>query len=155
VAEAAALNRLVIDALGAVGLLFFPFSLRQCPGIGWPGGGLGMARCALPLVSLLPVVYGDVIFDTLRGDPLHRRLFAHLAATYNLAASCWRAPNQACGPIIHLPHLLERITPPVCRHCRGVGSSAATDVTGGMAARCSRADWVELIPGLEYRSFRG
>jgi isopentenyl phosphate kinase len=54
-------------------------------------------------------------------------------------------------------HLLERITPASFAAIAGsVGSSAATDVTGGMASKVQQSlDWVELIPDLEVSIFSG
>ncbi len=160
--EAAALNRLVIDALGAVELPALPFqpsaSVLALDGrvAAWE---LAPLRAALQ-AGLLPVVYGDVIFDTLRGGTIlsTEDLFAHLAAYLRprrillagLEPGVW-------GDYPTCTHLLERITPASFAAIAGsVGGSAATDVTGGMASKVQQSlDWVELIPGLEVSIFSG
>lgn len=81
--EANALNRLVVDALHAVGLpaVAFPPSASVTASDGqvvdWD---IAPLRAALE-AGLLPVVQGDVIFDTVRGGTIlsTEELFAHLA----------------------------------------------------------------------------
>jgi isopentenyl phosphate kinase len=77
--EASALNRLVVEALAEAGLPAF-FLLRQPGGCRWPGLDWDTPLIRLQ-VGLLPVVYGDVVFDTVRGGTIlsTEDLFEHLA----------------------------------------------------------------------------
>ncbi|RPI33061.1 MAG: hypothetical protein EHM70_07215, partial [Chloroflexota bacterium] len=81
--EAAALNRLVMDALHAAGLPAMAFA-PSASVLGHDGRlaswDLGPLESALE-AGLVPVVYGDVIFDRVRGGTIFSTedLFAHLA----------------------------------------------------------------------------
>ena len=81
--EAAALNHLVVDAFTAAGLpvmAFPPSAGADCQGR--PGRNLGSAPLESALqAGLLPVVYGDVVFDRVRGGTIFSTedLFEYLA----------------------------------------------------------------------------
>jgi len=109
---------------------------------------------------LLPVVYGDVVFDTERGGTilstedlftyLARRLHPRRILLAGLEAGVW----------VDYPHntrLLERLTPgEVGAYIASLGESAATDVTGGMASKVRQSlELVSEIPGLEVLIFSG
>jgi isopentenyl phosphate kinase len=158
--EAAALNRLVVDALATAGLpaLSFPPSAAVIA-----ADGQAVSWDMAPLLAaldagLLPVVYGDVVFDrTLGGTILSTEdLFTHLAPRLRptrillagLEAGVW-ADYPACT------RLIPEITP--ANHAQldaALGGSYATDVTGGMASKVRLAlDWAQAVPGLEVRIF--
>jgi isopentenyl phosphate kinase len=160
--EAAALNRLVMDALAAAGLpaLAFPPSAAVLA----EDGRLTAWQIA-PLVAsleagLLPVVYGDVVFDTQRGgtilstEDLFDQLAIHLKPRRLLLAGLepgvW-ADFPACT------RLVERITPAdLPGLAGGLGGSAAVDVTGGMRAKVEQClSLAAAVAGLEAYIFSG
>ena len=139
--EAAALNHLVMAALAEAGL----------PAVAFPPSAMLLAEDGKALLwnleplknaleaGLLPVVYGDVVFDRRRGGTIFSTedLFAHLAGELHpqqllmagIEAGVW-ADYPVCQQRI------ERITPATLSEVLpALGGSAATDVTGGMAAK--------------------
>ena len=161
-AEAAALNHLVIDALHAAGL----------PAIALPASASlvsidGQVRrweidpiLAALGANLLPVVYGDVIFDQARGGTIFSTedLFLYLARKLKPAAvylagiepGVW-ADFPTCKV------LMDRITPQtLSKIMSGLEGSADIDVTGGMASKVSQmVSIVEEVPGLKVLIFSG
>jgi len=160
--DAAALNRLVTDALHAAGLpaMAFPPSAsvtaRDGQVVAWD---LAPIRAALQ-VGLLPVVQGDVIFDTVRGGTIlsTEDLFEHLARHLlperillaGIEEGVW-ADFPACSRLI--PEITPSNLPEIAS---ALGSSTATDVTGGMASKVKQSlALVQEIPGLEVFIFSG
>ncbi len=160
--EAAALNRLVMEALQRVELpaLAFPPSAALVAQDGrpqhWELGPLQMALQA----GLLPVVYGDVVFDTQLGGTIlsTEDLFDHLARVlrpqYILLAGIepgvW-ADYPSCS------RLLDEISPEFLKESvESLQGSAFTDVTGGMRSKVRQSlDLVREIPGLQVWIFSG
>ena len=159
---AAALNRLVVDALTAAGL----------PAISYPpsasvtaaGGRLAaweVAPLRLALENgLLPVIYGDVIFDTQQGGTIFSTedLFAHLAEQFQpeslllagLEPGVW-ADFPQCTRLVEVidAHNLKQVA-------AGLGGSASADVTGGMASKVRQGlELAQKIPGLQVHIFSG
>ncbi len=103
-----------------------------------PIGMLPPSRQALEN-GLLPVVHGDVAFDSVRGGTIvsTEDIFKYLAVQLHpkrvliagIEAGVW-ADYPACTRIIEriTPDNLDEILP-------ALGGSAATDVTGGMASK--------------------
>lgn len=160
--EASALNRLVIQALHAEGLpsIAFPpsamVSAQNSEVLSWD---LSPLRSALQ-AGLLPVVYGDVVFDTLRGGTIFSTedLFSHLAREFmpkrlllaSIEPGVW-ADYPACKQIIPeiTPQSLSRIE-------ASLYGSAATDVTGGMLSKVRQSlQLVRELPYLEILIFSG
>ena len=160
--EADALNRLVVDALHAAGLPAVRFAIS--------GGAVTRAgqvavwdltplRAALA-AGLLPVVYGDVVFDQEWGGTIlsTEDIFVHLARELKPARvliagieeGVW-ADYPACTEII------PEITPGNFAAVAPVlGGSAATDVTGGMASKVRELlGLVKAVSGLEGVIFSG
>ncbi len=160
--EAALLDRLVVDALHAAGLpaLALPASAAVTSDNGrvvhWDLTPLTSALGA----GLLPVIYGDVIFDQARGGTIFSTedLFAHLAPELEprqlllagIEPGVW-ADYPACT------HLVDTITPlNYAEIAPALGGSAATDVTGGMASKVEQAlRLVQVVDGLEVLIFSG
>jgi isopentenyl phosphate kinase len=160
--EAAALNRLVVEALTAAGLPVMPFQpsasviARDGRVAAWD---LTPLRCALE-AGLLPVVYGDVIFDLQRGGTIlsTEDLFAHLARQLRplrillagLEDGVWQDYPARTRRV-------EAITPENYPLIQPVLSgSDATDVTGGMASKVQQSlELVREMPGLEIYIFSG
>jgi isopentenyl phosphate kinase len=160
--EAAALNRIVIDALQNAGL----------PAIAFPPSAAVTVRDGQvtdwnlsPLVSaldagLLPVVFGDVVFDQRRGGTIlsTEDLFTYLAQYLlpkrillaGIDPGVWQ-DFPACT------RLVPEINPGNWEGiAAALGDSAATDVTGGMQAKVGvMLDLVQEIPGLEVIIFGG
>lgn len=160
--DAASLNRLVIKALKEAGLapVVFP-----------PSSSVSTTNRKIstwdlkPLIStlgksLLPVVYGDVVFDSSLGGTIlsTEDLFVHLAGELSpgrilLAGSdpgVWRDFPECTS-------LFDKIQPSDRKTLGGaVGQSQATDVTGGMADKVEQMlGLVENFPGLDCLIFSG
>ncbi len=156
------LNRLVMDALLASGVpaVAFPPSASAWAEDGrlqqWP---LAPLRAALD-AGLVPVVYGDVVFDRARGGVIAstEELFAYLAPLLHprriliagVEPGVW-ADYPACTRVVPeiTPENLAEVMP-------ALQGSAAADVTGGMAAKVKEmlalaARW----PGTEVLIFDG
>jgi isopentenyl phosphate kinase len=160
--EAAALNRLVMEAMQRADLpaVAFPPSATLVAQDGrpqrWELGPLQMALQA----GLLPVVYGDVVFDTLLGgtilstedlfDPLARLLRPQCILLAGIEPGVW-ADYPACS------QLLDEIDPEFLKEgARSLQGSAFTDVTGGMRSKVSQSlDLVQAIPELQVLIFSG
>lgn len=160
--EAAALNRLVMDTLASAGLPALAFAPSACvssrDGVveSW---NLAPLSAALS-VGLLPVVYGDVVFDSERGGTIlsTEDLFRHLAEQLRprrillagLEQGVW-ADFPACQ------QLLAEISASSSLAAQAVvGGSQATDVTGGMLTKVQQSlALVQSIPGLEVHIFTG
>jgi len=160
--EAAALNRLVMDALRNAGLpaIAFPpstaITTRDHTVRRWDLAPLTAALGA----RLIPVVFGDVVFDeTLGGTILStEELFEHLAIALRprsillagLEPGVW-ADYPACTMLVGeiTPKNWEDIVP-------GLGGSAGVDVTGGMLSKVSQSlALAQRDPLLEVQIFSG
>jgi isopentenyl phosphate kinase len=160
--EAAALNRLVVDAFSDAGLpaMAFPPSAGLTARDGlvetW---NLAPLEAALQ-AGLLPVVYGDVVFDQERGGTIFSTedLFDHLARRLRpgrillagLEAGVW-ADYPRCTELVAeiTPENLAQIAP-------ALGGSAGTDVTGGMLSKVQQSlTLAQAVPGLQVRIFSG
>ena len=160
--EAATLNRIVIEALHAAGL----------PGVSFPASASATAKDGqvaawnlTPLTAalengLLPVVYGDVVFDEVRGGTIlsTEDIFTHLARQLHpqqillagIDAGVW-ADFPACTQLI--PEITPQNWDSVAA---SLGGSAATDVTGGMQSKVrAMLALAVAIPGLEIAIFNG
>lgn len=160
--DASALNRLVMEGFGQAGLpavALAPIASVIAADGSVASWDLAPLKAALQ-AGLLPVIYGDVIFDRVRGGTIlsTEDLFAHLAVHLRPARillagiepGVW-ADYPACTRLIPdiSPHNLDEVLP-------ALGGSAATDVTGGMASKVQQSlDWVRQIPGLEVAIFSG
>jgi len=160
--EAAALNHIVLEALFSVGLpaVAFPPSASVIASDGevtvWD---LEPIQAALKS-NLLPVVYGDVVFDrVLDGTILSTEdLFDYLAP--QLDPNCILLAGLEPGVWADYP-VCSRLIPEINIDNFGevlpsLGGSAATDVTGGMASKVQQNfDLVKKVPGLEVQIFSG
>jgi isopentenyl phosphate kinase len=160
--DASALNRLVMEALRQVGLpvIALPPSASVTAREGqverWD---LAPLRAALQ-ARLLPVVFGDVIFDTTRGGTIlsTEDLFTHLAR--QLRPNRLLLAGIEMGVWADYPantRLVPEITPQNLGDVAvSLEGSAATDVTGGMASKVQEMlSLVQEIPNLEVLIFSG
>jgi isopentenyl phosphate kinase len=158
-AAAQRLNRFVVDALleaGVPALALQPSaSLRAERGalVGWDTWALERALER----GLLPVVYGDVAFDTSQGSAIisTEQLLVHLAAVPALRPARIVLVGEA-GVYTADPRLdpaAERIaridSANIAQVLAGAGGSHGVDVTGGMRAKVELM-WrlVRDVPGL-------
>ncbi len=160
--EASALNRLVDEALFAAGLrpIAIPPSAVAVAQAGqvltWD---LAPVQAALEN-GLLPVVYGDVVFDTERGGTIlsTEDLFVYLAKELRPARVLVAGLED--GVWADFPfrtQLIPEITsdnyPDLAS---SLGASAFTDVTGGMASKVEQLlALAQAVPGLEALIFSG
>jgi isopentenyl phosphate kinase len=154
--EAQALNRLVMDALAGAGLPAIAFSplasVTAQDGLAahWE---LGPLRSAL-LAGLIPVVYGDVVFDTLRGGTILSTEDLFICLTRELRPRRILLAGREEGVWADYPactRLVTEITPAnFAEISRTLTGSAATDVTGGMASKVRLSlDLARSCPDLE------
>lgn len=159
---ASVLNQAIMGALQAVAdqpaIAFAPVSSVQATGGRVQSWNLQPIRAALA-AGIIPVVYGDVIFDTELGGTIlsTEDLFVHLAAEL-LPARILLAGNDA-GVYDPYPDgtVVERITPASYASMNALpGASAATDVTGGMASKVeSMLAIVQALPTCKISIFSG
>lgn len=159
---ASALNQAIMGALAAVtdqpAVAFAPVSSVLAAGGRVQQWNLNPLRAALA-AGLLPVVYGDVIFDTELGGTIlsTEDLFVHLAAELR-PTRILLAGNDA-GVFDRYPDgkVVARITPASYASLAALpGASAATDVTGGMASKVeAMLAIVEALPECAVSIFSG
>jgi isopentenyl phosphate kinase len=160
--QARKLNNLVMDALHQAGLaaISFPVSAgavtRDGEVTGW---NLAPLKAALSN-RMLPVVYGDVAFDTVRGGTIlsTEDIFTHLAR--ELKPQRILLAGLEPGVWVDYPQcsqLVDTITPETVDDIMPVlGGSVAADVTGGMRSKVEEMlALVNEIPGLEVFIFSG
>jgi isopentenyl phosphate kinase len=160
--QAASLNRLVMDGLQQAGL---PAIALQPSAAVLANNGkvfhwdVGPLQAALQ-AGLLPVVYGDVIFDNRQGGTIlsTEDLFDYLVPQLQparvllagLEAGVW-ADYPACTRLVH--RLFPDDLPAYEEALQG---SSAPDVTGGMSSKVRQAlKLVKQMPGLEVLIFSG
>jgi isopentenyl phosphate kinase len=142
--QASSLNQFVMKALHKmkVPAIALPPSANVIASDGkvsiWETTAISMALAA----GLVPVIYGDVTFDEIRGGTIlsTEDLFSHLARALNpqrillagLEAAVWEDfPDRT--------HKLETITPQTFNEIsEGVGKAAGADVTGGMESKVTQ-----------------
>jgi isopentenyl phosphate kinase len=160
--DAATLNRLVMEAFFAAGMPVV--SLPPSASVTAQEGAvarwdLGPLKSALE-VGLVPVIYGDVIFDLQRGGTIlsTEDLFSHLVTQLHpgrmllagIEPGVWQDfPDRS--------EIIPKITPKNYQEILHVLSgSAETDVTGGMESKVDQAvALINKFPGLEILIFSG
>jgi isopentenyl phosphate kinase len=160
--QAATLNRYVMQALhqaGVPGLALAPVSAITAKNGRIASWDLGPIKAALA-AHLVPVVYGDVIFDSALGGTIlsTEDIFEHLARELKpqrillagLEAAVW-----ADFPMRE--QKVTRITPASFEMIKaGVGASHAADVTGGMETKVGQMlSLIRGIPSLTAQIFSG
>ncbi len=158
--QAAALNRLVMDALrraGVAAVCLPPSAWMMAENGRAASGDLAPLRAALD-AGLLPVLYGDVLFDRGRGGTIlsTEEIFA-FAATMLPPERILLAGLEA-GVYADFPartRILREISPKSLSK-NAAGGSHGTDVTGGMSAKVRlMLELAEANPGMEIRIFSG
>jgi isopentenyl phosphate kinase len=160
--EATALNRLVMEVLRTAGLASISFPVSGAVNAkdgqieSWD---LSPINACLE-GGLLPVVFGDVAFDSIRGgtilstEDIFNHLALHLKPTRVLYAGIEKG---VWADYPHCENFITEITPTsLPQYIKALGGSAATDVTGGMSSKVQQGlSLVQGIPGLEVLIFSG
>lgn len=160
--DARELNQIVLDALLAAGLpvLAFPPSATVLASAGrihtWD---TALIRRALNH-RLIPLVFGDVIFDIERGGTIlsTEEQFSYLAQAFKPARILLAGIEEGVwADYPQRTRVLPLITPDSFASLAGaLQGSAAPDVTGGMIAKVNNMlQLVAVIPGLEALIFSG
>lgn len=160
--QAAALNRFVMKALRKMKIpsIALPPSANVIASDGkvsiWETTSISMALAA----GLVPVVYGDVTFDEIRGGTIlsTEDLFGHLVRALHpqrillagLEAAVWEDFPERTRKV-------ETITPLSFHEIsEGVGKADGADVTGGMESKVMQMlDVVQQNPGIKIQIFSG
>ncbi len=160
--QASSLNRYMMEALHKAGLrtIALPPSGSVIASDGqvavWETTPIRMALAS----GIVPVIFGDVVFDEVRGGTIlsTENLFSYLVKALapdrvllaGLEDAVWEDfPART--------RRIERITPESFEQIKhGVGASAAADVTGGMEAKVREMlDLAQETPGLKIQIFSG
>ena len=160
--QASSLNRFVMEALHKmkVPAIALPPSANVIASNGkvsiWETTSISMALAA----RLIPVIYGDVTFDEIRGGTIlsTEDLFGHLTRALNpqrillagLEAAVWQDfPDRTRKVETIAPHTFTEISD-------GIGKAAGADVTGGMESKVTQMlDLVQQNPELKIQIFSG
>lgn len=160
--QAAALNRLVMEALQEEGVraIAFPASSGAMAQDGeiaqWD---LAPLQAALE-AGLLPVVYGDVAFDSVRSGTIlsTEEIFEYLCGQLRPKRILLAGQEPGVWEDYEArKQIVPEITPAKWKEiAAGVSGSAETDVTGGMASKVSEMlALTQAFPGLEVAIFSG
>ncbi|MCS6908243.1 MAG: isopentenyl phosphate kinase [Anaerolineales bacterium] len=160
--EAATLNRLVVEALLAAKLPVI--SLPPCASVTAEDGKVAVwelypIRAALQ-AGLLPLIFGDVVFDRHRGGTIlsTEDLFEHLARQLRPRRILLAGIEEGVwSDFPQCTQLVREITPADLYQGRlQLGGSQAPDVTGGMESKVRQSlAWVQELPELEVLIFNG
>ena len=160
--EASALNRIVMDVLHEAGLAvvaFPPSGAVTASGGQVTNWNIGPLRAALK-AGLLPVVFGDTVFDEILGGTIlsTEDLFTYLARElYPQRISLAGIDEGVWADYPQCTQLIPEITPENWAQVdSALQGSASADVTGGMASKVRQMlDIVEQLPDLEVLIFSG
>lgn len=134
------LNRLVADALHTAGVPVFsipPSASARCADGVITYMDLAPLQAALSN-GLVPLVMGDVAFDTVRGGTIvsTEEIFGYLAKHMPVREILLAGETDGVYASMRDPRVLPLITPANWADIRaGIGASRGADVTGGMAAK--------------------
>ncbi len=157
--EARTLNHIVLGALHQAGLpaISFPPSSNIITLNGkvksWDTAPIQAAISH----QLIPVVYGDVIFDEVLGGSIlsTEELFMHLAVQLHPRRILLAGLNSVCSDFPACKQTIDFITDENFKdYLPALGGSASTDVTGGMVQKVT--DMLNLthqVPSLEIQIF--
>ncbi len=153
------LNGLVVDALLAAGvpaMSFQPSALAQCEDgriIHFPAESIQTALEA----GVVPVVYGDVAFDVVRGGTIISTEEVMAALAGALRPSRLLLAGEVAGVLDSEGAVIPAITQANLPQVEAaLGGSRGTDVTGGMASKVrGMLALVERFPQLQIQIFSG
>ncbi|HSH01994.1 MAG TPA: isopentenyl phosphate kinase [Anaerolineae bacterium] len=153
------LNRIIVDALlmsGVPAMTISPSASAQCHNGQLESMSITSVQAALQ-AGIVPVIHGDVAFDTVRGgtiistEEVMSYLAPHLQPKWLLLAG---ETEGVLGPD---GHCLDKITPQTYTDIApALQGSAGTDVTGGMASKViAMLNLTNQLPDLNIRIFSG
>lgn len=158
-ASALRLNRIVTEAMLAVGLS--AISLQPCASVVCRDGQITDINTAPILAALnaglLPVIHGDVAFDTMRGGTIVSTEEVMMALADEIRPSWLLLAGETKG----VYDLSGDIIPAISRSNiadveAALGGSRGTDVTGGMATKVhSMLTLIDQQPSMQIRIFSG
>lgn len=160
-AVAARLNAHVLEALRAAGvpaLRLPPSASARCE------DGRLVQMATQPVMAaldagLVPLVYGDVAFDAVRGGTIvsTEEVLSYLAAALPIRPSWLLLAGETAGVLDAEQSVIPAITPDnLAEAAAALGGSHGADVTGGMASKVrGMLDLAEELPGLQIRIFSG
>ncbi len=155
------LNRIVADALHRAGVPVFsvaPSSSARCKGGVITHFEIAPLQTALAH-GLVPLVMGDVAFDSVRGGTIisTEEIFGHLAQHLPVRQILLAGETAGVFASMADPRVLPKITPANWAEISGgIGLSRGADVTGGMAAKVrDMLALVQAYPELSVRIFSG
>lgn len=156
---ASALNALVAESMFDAGIpvmRFQPSAGTTCTDGVLTAWNLTSLRTALR-AGLVPLVYGDVAFDAVRGGTITstEALFFYLAE--QLSVRQILLLGEVEGVLDRSGRLIEQIAPRTLADVEAaLGGSAGTDVTGGMETKVREmVALVQRVPGLQVRILDG
>lgn len=157
---AARLNRSVVTALLAAdvpAISFPPSATVQCRDGVIVDQSIHLPVMAALAAGLVPVIYGDVAFDSVRGGTIVSTEEVMMALAQHLSPSWLLLAGETAGVYDQVGSVIASITPATLPEILpALGGSRGTDVTGGMAAKVGQM--LELTarkPGLRVRIFSG
>jgi isopentenyl phosphate kinase len=155
----ARLNRLVVEVLLAVdvpALSLQPSAMAQCENGHIITVNPASIQFALD-AGLVPVIYGDVAFDAVRGGTIISTEEIMAALVGDLRPSWLLLAGVTEGVLDQAGQLIPAITPANLPQIEAaLGGSHGTDVTGGMASKVSgMLDLTAQFPALQVRIFSG
>ena len=160
--EARALSQIVIEALyhAGVPVIAIPPSAMMLARDGTPAGWeIHVLESALQ-AGLVPVVNGDVVFDTERGGTILSTEDVFSVLAFALSPKRILLAGIETGVYADFPaclHRIEHLTAATFgSYVKGIGGSASVDVTGGMRQKVElMLHLTTQVPGLEALIFSG
>ena len=160
--EARALNQLVIETLYQAGVpvIAVPPSAMMLARDGTPAGWeIHVLERALQ-AGLVPVVNGDVVFDTVRGGTILSTEDVFSGLAFALGPKRILLAGIETGVYADFPacsHRIEHLTAATFGgFIKGIGGSASVDVTGGMRQKVElMLHLTHQVPGLDALIFSG
>lgn len=156
---AARLNRAVLKALLAAGVTAVALSPSASA---ITAGGVVQQLAVEPVrqalaAGVLPVVYGDVAFDTVQGGTIISTEEVFGALAHTLRPDYLFLAGETAGVYDLQQTIIPVITPANYEEIKpALGGSRGTDVTGGMASKVRGVfDLLALYPQMQVRIFSG
>ncbi|KAA3663778.1 MAG: uridylate kinase [Chloroflexi bacterium] len=156
---AARLNRIVVDALQEAGVP--ALTLQPSASVVCENGRIAQIATT-PIqhaldAGLLPVVHGDVAFDTVRGGTIISTEEVMMAVAETLQPSWLLLAGETAGVLDQNGTIIPKITrESLPEIASALGGSRGTDVTGGMASKVnSMLQLIDEHSQLNIRIFSG
>ena len=158
-AVAARLNRLVTDSLRAAGLPIIslqPSASARCEDGRLAALALEPIRAALEH-GLIPLIYGDVCLDSVRGGTIASTEEIMLYLARSLRPDRVLLAGLEAGVLAPDGAVIPRIDPASLPELEGaLGGRAGVDVTGGMRSKVlGMLELARALPGVAIRIFSG